>query len=58
MNFTIKCLLEFKKKKKVFRDRSEELSQQLRALAVLPEDLSSIPSTHMTADNHLQSRSK
>jgi hypothetical protein len=30
-----------------------EVAQQLRALAVLVEDMHSIPSTHMTADNCL-----
>ena len=30
-----------------------EMAQQLRALAVLPEVLSSIPSNHMVAHNHL-----
>ena len=30
-----------------------EMAQQLRALAVLPEDLSSIPSNHMVAHNYL-----
>jgi hypothetical protein len=32
---------------------AEEMAQQLRALIVLPEDLSSIPSNHMVAHNHL-----
>jgi hypothetical protein len=30
-----------------------EMAQQLRALAALPEVLSSIPSNHMKAHNHL-----
>ena len=30
-----------------------EMAQRLRALIVLPEALSSIPSTHMKAHNHL-----
>jgi hypothetical protein len=30
-----------------------EMAQQLRALAALPEVLSSIPSNHMVAYNHL-----
>jgi hypothetical protein len=30
-----------------------EAAQQLQALAALPEVLSSIPSTHMVAHNHL-----
>jgi hypothetical protein len=30
-----------------------EMAQQLRALAALPEVLSSIPSNHMVAHNHL-----
>ena len=33
--------------------RAGEMAQQLRALAALPEDLSSIPRTHMAAHNHL-----
>jgi hypothetical protein len=32
---------------------AEEMAQQLRALAALPEDLGSIPSTHMVAHNCL-----
>jgi hypothetical protein len=31
-----------------------EMAQRLRALAVLPEVLSLIPSNHMVAHNHLQ----
>jgi hypothetical protein len=31
-----------------------EMAQQIRTLAVLPEDLGSIPSNHMTADNCLE----
>lgn len=30
-----------------------ERTQQLRPLAAIPEDLGSIPSTHMTANNHV-----
>ena len=30
-----------------------DIVQELRALAVLPEDLSSTPSTHMAAHNYL-----
>jgi hypothetical protein len=30
------------------------MAQQLRALTALPEVLSSIPSNHMVAQNHLQ----
>jgi hypothetical protein len=30
-----------------------EMAQQLRALTALPEVLSSIPSNHMVAHNHL-----
>ena len=30
-----------------------EMAGQVRALAILAEDLSSVPSTHMTAYNHL-----
>jgi hypothetical protein len=32
---------------------AEEMAHQLRALAALPEVLSSIPSNHMVAHNHL-----
>ena len=32
---------------------TEEMAQQLRALVALPEVLSSIPSNHMVAHNHL-----
>ena len=34
--------------------RAKEMAQWLRELAVLPEGLSSIPSNHMVAHNHLQ----
>ena len=33
--------------------RAGEMAQQLRALTALPEVLSSIPSHHMVAHNHL-----
>jgi hypothetical protein len=33
--------------------RAGEMAQQLRALTALPEVLSSIPSNHMVAHNHL-----
>ena len=32
---------------------AEEMAQWLRVLTALPEDLSSIPSIHMVAHNHL-----
>jgi hypothetical protein len=35
------------------KDRAEEMAQQLRALTVLPKVLSSNPSNHMVAHNHL-----
>jgi hypothetical protein len=35
------------------RERAGEMAQQLRALTALPEDLSSNPSNHMVAHNHL-----
>jgi hypothetical protein len=35
-------------------DWAGEMAQLLRALAALPEVLSSIPSNHMVAHNHLQ----
>jgi hypothetical protein len=34
-------------------ERAREMAQWLRALAVLPEVLSSIPSNHMVSYNHL-----
>lgn len=34
---------------KFLNQRAGEMAQQLRALAVLPEDSGSIPSTHMAA---------
>jgi hypothetical protein len=40
----------FKKKKPIW---AGEMAQQVRALAVLPEVLSSIPSSHMVAHSHL-----
>ena len=33
--------------------RADDVAQWLKALAVLPEDLSSIPSTHMVAHSYL-----
>jgi hypothetical protein len=36
------------------KNRAGEMAQWLRALAALPEALSSIPSNHIVADNHLQ----
>lgn len=30
-----------------------EMAQRLKAVAVLPEEVGSIPSTHMMADSHL-----
>jgi hypothetical protein len=33
--------------------RAGEMAQRLRALSALPEVLSSIPSNHMVAHNHL-----
>jgi hypothetical protein len=41
---------KFSLRKKIW---AGEMAQQLRALAVLPEILSSIPSNHMVAHNHL-----
>jgi hypothetical protein len=38
---------------KVCFEGAGEMAQQLRALTALPEDLSSIPSNHMVAYNHL-----
>jgi hypothetical protein len=42
----------FKKKKKK-KARAEEMAQWLRELTALPEDVSSNPSNHMVAHNHL-----
>jgi hypothetical protein len=36
-----------------YKARAGEMAQQLRALSALPEVLSSIPSNHMLAHNHL-----
>jgi hypothetical protein len=41
------------KKKKKKERRAGEMPQQLRALTALPEVLSSNPSNHMVAHNHL-----
>jgi hypothetical protein len=38
---------------KIFHTTAGEMAQRLRALAALPEALSSIPSNHMVAYNHL-----
>jgi hypothetical protein len=43
--------MKIRKKKSIMWAR--EMAQQLRALAVLSEVLSSIPSNHMVAHNHL-----
>ena len=43
--------LNFKNLRNLFR--AGEMAQQLRALTVLPKVLSSIPSNHMVAHNHL-----
>jgi hypothetical protein len=42
-----------KKKEKKRKARAGEMAQWLRALTALPETLSSIPSNHMVAHNHL-----
>jgi hypothetical protein len=31
--------------------KAKEMAQQLRSLGALPEDMGSVPSTHMTAHN-------
>ena len=41
------------KKIKICKYGTGEMAQQLRALTALPEVLSSIPSNHMVAHNHL-----
>jgi hypothetical protein len=42
-----------KTKQNKTKQRAIEMAQQLRALTALPEVLSSIPSNHMVAHNHL-----
>ena len=42
-----------REKKKKGRKGAGEMAQWLRALSTLPEVLSSIPSNHMVAHNHL-----
>jgi len=42
-----------KKKKKANAQGAGEMAQWLRTLTALPEVLSSIPSSHMVAHNHL-----
>ena len=44
---------ENKTKQQKNRSRAGEMAQRLRALTALPEVLSSIPSNHMVAHNHL-----
>lgn len=41
----------------IIEEAGEMMAQPLRALATLPEDLGSIPSTHITAHNCLQLQS-
>jgi hypothetical protein len=41
------------KKLKKKKDRAGEMAQQVRALTALPKVLSSNPSNHMVAHNHL-----
>jgi hypothetical protein len=41
-------------KKNLFKKWSRDMAQWLRALTALPEVLSSIPSNHTVAHNHLQ----
>jgi hypothetical protein len=48
---SIKKILEFFPLR--LASRAGEMAQQLRALTVLPEVLSSIPTKHMVAHNHL-----
>jgi len=48
-----KNLSPAKKKKKEFVKGAGEMAQRLRALTALPKVLSSIPSNHMVAHNHL-----
>jgi hypothetical protein len=58
----LECLIDLEKhlkKKKhqntAFKIKSQagEMAQRLRPLTILPEVLSSIPSNHMVAHNHL-----
>jgi hypothetical protein len=46
--------INYKMLQKEQKRRAGEMAQQLRALNAFPEDLSSIPSNHMVAHNHLQ----
>jgi hypothetical protein len=59
-NPVLKNQKEKKKKKRKEKERNKqtmevsgEMAQWLRALTALPEVLSSIPSNHMVAHNHL-----
>ena len=57
-NYLTNCLvfcieILYKKVKNKKNYRAGEMAQWLRALTGLPEVLSSIPSTHMVAHNHL-----
>jgi hypothetical protein len=47
----LKCCNDNKKEK---QQGAGEMAQWLRALTALPEVLSSIPSNHMVAHNHLE----
>ena len=49
---SVSCSVEIHLWKSV-HPRAGEMAQRLGALASLPEDLSSIPRTHMVAHNHL-----
>jgi hypothetical protein len=48
-----KPCLKRKKQKQKNKPEAREMAQRLRALTSLPEVLSSIPSNHMVAHNHL-----
>jgi hypothetical protein len=49
----VKIHLKMRISFKNFIYRAGEMAQELRALTALPEVLSSIPSNHMVAHNHL-----
>jgi hypothetical protein len=46
------CVVCISKRQKI-KEGAGEMAQRLRALTALPEVLSSIPSNHMVAHNHL-----
>lgn len=53
MILTSMCVVVSAESFLVFNWGTGEMSQRLRALASLPEDLGLVPSTYMAAKNHL-----